>query len=85
MEKEKISKAIKEAIIEVTNLKVESETLSLVEDLEMDSLDYVEVIMKVEQKLDRGIPDEVVFISPGLIRITTVGELIEVVEKYINK
>jgi acyl carrier protein len=50
-----------------------TETASFKDDLDADSLDLVEVVMALEEKLDIAIPEE------DLADITTVGQAADVV------
>ncbi len=53
---EKITEIIRDQL-GLEDAKIERET-SLMKDLEVDSLDAVEVIMKIEDEFDIEIPDE---------------------------
>ena len=54
---EKIVEIIRDQLGLEEDVKIEKET-SLMKDLEVDSLDAVEVIMKIEDEFDIEIPDE---------------------------
>ena len=67
MKKNELSRIIKEAIFE---------------DMAMDSLDFVEVVMEVEKKTGKCIPDEVLNVKP--YHKLTVGELINMLYNYLK-
>jgi len=69
---EEIDKTLKELFAET--LKVEPEKLTpgakLIEDLELDSLDRIEIVSEIEDRFDVQIPDET------LQEITTYGDVV---------
>lgn len=89
MEKNELSRIIKEAIFEkmgefnglnhAARIMDEDE---LDTDMAMDSLDFVEVIMEVEKKTGKCIPDEVLNVKP--YHELTVGELINMLYNYLK-
>lgn len=51
-------------------------------DMAMDSLDFVEVVMEMEKKTGKCIPDEVLNVKPYYK--LTVGELINMLYNYLK-
>lgn len=66
---------IREVAVEILGVEADavSETSSFKDDLGADSLDLVEVVMALEERLDIAIPEE------ELSDIATVGQAIDVV------
>lgn len=89
MERKEVEKVVKEAIFEkmgefnglnhATQIMNEDE---LDTDMAMDSLDFVEVVMEVEKKTGKCIPDEVLNVKP--YHELTVGELINMLYNYLK-
>lgn len=78
MERKEIEKVVKEAIFKFNGLNYAAEINNedgLATDMDIDSLDYVEVVMEMERKTGVCIPDEVLNIKP--YTELTVGELID--------
>lgn len=78
MERKEIEKVVKEAIFKFNGLNYAAEInneYGLATDMDIDSLDYVEVVMEMERKTGVCIPDEVLNIKP--YTELTVGELID--------
>lgn len=80
MERKEIEKVVKEVIFEKMGeftgfnhaAEIDNED-GLATDMAMDSLDFVEVIMEVEKKTGKCIPDEALNVKP--YHELTVGEL----------
>ena len=75
MSRDEVLNVMREAAVEL--LKVDpakvTEEATFAEDLEADSLDVVELVMALEEKLDISIPEE------ELEGIKTVGEALNVI------
>ena len=71
---------LKEIIADVLSIDTNEITMdsSFVEDLGCDSLDFVEIIMGIEEELDIKIPDE------AAENIATVGDAMEEIKKSLN-
>lgn len=72
---------VRDTIIKIIEDKMSASELEddarLVDDLAMDSLDYVEVVIEIEEKFGIRIDDE------KLQPIETIGQLIELVERQL--
>ena len=74
---EKVKKIIAEQLnVEIAEIKPEA---SFIEDLGADSLDTVELVMAFEDEFGIEIPDE------DAEKIKTVGDVINAINKYLNK
>ncbi len=75
MDRDKIFEVLKEAAVEVLGVSPEAVTVEarFKEDLEADSLDLVELVMALEERLDITVPEE------DLGEVTTVGNAFELV------
>lgn len=89
MKKNELSRIIKEAIFEkmgeFNGLNHAAQIMNedyLDTDMAMDSLDFVEVVMEVEKKTGKCIPDEVLNVKP--YHELTVGELINMLYNYLK-
>ena len=89
MERKEVEKVVKETIFEkmgeFTGLNHAAEINNeddLETDMGMDSLDFVEVIMEVEKKSGKCIPDEALGVKP--YHELTVGELINMLDDYLE-
>lgn len=89
MEKNELSRIIKEAIFEkmgeFNGLNHAAQIMNedkLDIDMAMDFLDFVEVIMEVEKKTGKCIPDKVFNVKP--YHELTVGELINMLYNYLK-
>ena len=85
MERKEIEKVVKEAIFKFNGLNYAAEINNedgLATDMDIDSLDYVEVVMEMERKTGVCIPDEVLNIKP--YTELTVGELIDSLYKFFK-
>ncbi len=89
MERKEVEKVVKETIFEkmgeFTGLNHAAEINNeddLETDMGMDSLDFVEVIMEVEKKTGKCIPDEALGVKP--YHELTVGELINMLDDYLE-
>ncbi|MBD3401161.1 MAG: acyl carrier protein [Candidatus Coatesbacteria bacterium] len=80
MTTEDLAKRVKDIIVE--ELSVDSdqvtEDAAFVDDLGADSLDTVELVMKLEEEFDLEIPDE------DAANIRTVGNAIEYLKKNLD-
>lgn len=82
MERKEIEKVVKEVIFEKMGeftgfnhaAEIDNED-GLATDMAMDSFDYAEVVMEVEQKIGKCIPDDVINVKP--YHKLTVGEFID--------
>lgn len=70
---------IRDIVVEQLDIEPEKVTpdASFVEDLGADSLDVVELLMKIEEELDIEIPDE------DAEKITTVADAVEYIETHL--
>lgn len=82
MERKEVEKVVKETIFEkmgeFNGLDHAAQIMNeddLEMDMTMDSLDFVEVVMEVEQKIGKCIPDDVINAKP--YHELTVGEFID--------
>ena len=89
MKKNELSRIIKEAIFEkmgeFNGLNHAAQIMNedyLDTDMAMDSLDFVEVIMEVEKKTGKCIPDEALNVKP--YHELTVGELTGMLYDYLK-
>lgn len=89
MEKDKLLRMIKEVIFEKVgefNGLNHPESITnndeLGADIALDSLDFVEVIMEVEKKTGKCIPDEALNVKP--YHELTVGELTNMLYGYLK-
>lgn len=89
MERKEIEKIVKETIFEkmgeFTGLNHAAEIDNedgLATDMAMDSLDFVEVVMEIEKRTGRCIPDEVLDVKP--YHELTVGELTNMLYDYLK-
>lgn len=89
MEKDKLLRMIKEVIFEKVgefNGLNHPESITnndeLGADMALDSLDFVEVVMEMEKRTGRYIPDEVLDVKP--YRELTVGELTNMLYDYLR-
>ena len=71
---------VKEIIVETINCSQENVTLqaSLKEDLEVDSLDAVELNMALEEAFDLSIPDE------DLMSFMTVKDIVDYIDGHLE-
>jgi acyl carrier protein len=79
MTREELLRTLQEIGAEILGVDAAAitETAQFKDDLEADSLDLVEVVMALEERLDIAIPEE------DLADITTVGQALDVVEGRI--
>lgn len=89
MEKDKLLRMIKEVIFEKVgefNGLNHPESITnndeLGADMALDSLDFVEVVMEVEKKTGKCIPDEALNVKP--YHELTVGELMGMLYDYLK-
>ena len=80
MDREKIFEILKEAAVEVLGVAPEAITpeARFKEDLEADSLDLVELVMALEERLDITVPEE------DLGEVTTVGNAWDLVASKVE-
>ena len=71
---------VKKIIAEELNVKEEKITMeaNLVEDLEADSLDAVEIIVRIEEEFDLQVDDE------AAENVKTVGDLVKCIEANLK-
>ena len=80
MKREEIANQVKEALIDVLGLDEDAkinESDRIIEDLEADSLDYAELVIKLEKTYNVKISDE------QLVGKSTVGDIINFIETII--
>ena len=80
MKREEIVAKVKEALIDVLGLDEDAkinESDRIIEDLEADSLDYAELVIKLEKTYNVKIADE------QLAGKSTVGDIIDFIETII--
>lgn len=88
MEKDKLLRMIKEVIFEKVgefNGLNHPESITnneLGADMALDALDFLEVVMEMEKRTGRYIPDEVLYVKP--YRELTVGELTNMLYDYLK-
>ena len=89
MERKEVEKVVKEAIFEkmgeFNGLDHADQIMNedyLDTDMAVDSLDFVEVVMEVEKKTGKCIPDEALGVKP--YHELTVGELINMLYNYLK-
>lgn len=89
MERKEVEKVVKETIFEkmgeFNGLDHAAQIMNEDEldmDMAMDSFDFAEVIMEVEKKTGRCIPDEVLDVKP--YHELTVGELTNMLYDYLK-
>lgn len=80
MSHEEISKRVKEIIVEELSVDGDqvTEDAAFVDDLGADSLDTVELVMKLEEEFDIEIPDE------DAANIRTVGDAVKYLEEHLD-
>lgn len=80
MTKDEVFAKVQNIIVEELSVKKEQVTLeaNLVEDLEADSLDAVEIIVKLEEEFNLSISDE------DAQGIKTVGDLVNVIAEAVK-
>lgn len=71
---------VKKIIVQELNVAEEKVTMeaSLVEDLEADSLDAVEIIVRIEEEFDLQVDDE------AAENVKTVGDLVKCIEANLK-
>ena len=74
MNRETVLNAVRECAVEVLSVEPDAvvEAASFKEDLDADSLDLVELVMALEEKLDIAVPEE------DLQDLNTVGQAVDV-------
>ena len=81
MNREEIANKVKEALIEVLGLEKDAkikESDRIFEDLEADSLDYAELVIKLEKTYNVKIEDE------QLVGKSTVKDIIDFIEGLVK-
>ena len=89
MERKEVEKVVKEAIFEkmgefngLNHPESITNNDELGADMALDSLDFVEVVMEMEKRTGRYIPDEVLDVKPYCE--LTVGELTNMLYDYLK-
>jgi len=79
MEREQIFGTLREAAVEILGVEADAvvETASFKDDLDADSLDLVELVMALEERLDISVPEE------DLENVKTVGDALDVVSAKV--
>lgn len=80
MNRDDILNAIREASVEVLSVEAAqvTETASFADDLDADSLDLVELVMAIEDRLNVEIGEE------DLSEIRTVGDAVDLVQRAVG-
>lgn len=75
MERNQVLATLREAAVDILGVGPEAvvETASFKDDLDADSLDLVELVMALEERLDISVPEE------DLENVKTVGDALDVV------
>lgn len=81
MSNAELAKRVKDIIVEELSVDGDqvTEDAAFVDDLGADSLDTVELVMKLEEEFDIEIPDE------DAAGIRTVGDAVKYLEKHYDK
>lgn len=81
LNKEALQKEIRSLISEIVEVDEEKITpqANFVEDLGMDSMMALEILASIEKKYKLKIPEE------NLVKITNLGQVVELVGSFINK
>jgi acyl carrier protein len=81
MSNAELAKRVKDIIVEELSVDGDqvTEDAAFVDDLGADSLDTVELVMKLEEEFDIEIPDE------DAAGIRTVGDAVKYLEKHYEK
>ena len=83
MERKEVEKVVKEAIFEkMGEFNGLDHAAQIMNEDKLDSLDFVEVIMEVEKKTGKCIPDEALNVKP--YHELTVGELMGMLCDYLK-
>ena len=79
MDRSHIFNTLREAAVEILGVEADAvvETASFKDDLDADSLDLVELVMALEERLDISVPEE------DLENVKTVGDAIDVVGEKV--
>lgn len=79
MDRDQIFNTLREAAVEILGVEASAvtETASFKDDLDADSLDLVELVMALEERLDISVPEE------DLENVKTVGDAIDVVSAKV--
>lgn len=79
MERDQILNTLREAAVEILGVEADTvvESASFKDDLDADSLDLVELVMALEERLDISVPEE------DLENVKTVGDAIDVVSEKV--
>ena len=83
MTREEIKSAIDKAILELFSVEEEqlAESAKLYEDLDIDSIDTVDLLLSLNQ----GIEQELDFEPEDFRDVQTLGNLIDVIERLLNQ
>ena len=79
MERDQIFSTLRDAAVEILGVEADAvvETASFKDDLDADSLDLVELVMALEERLDISVPEE------DLENVKTVGDAVDVVSEKV--
>ena len=79
MDRSHIFNTLREVAVEILGVEADAvvETASFKDDLDADSLDLVELVMALEERLDISVPEE------DLENVKTVGDAIDVVGEKV--
>ena len=79
MERDQILNTLREAAVEILGVEADAvvESASFKDDLDADSLDLVELVMALEERLDISVPEE------DLENVKTVGDALDVVSEKV--
>ena len=79
MDRDQIVNTLREAAVEILGVEADAvvETASFKDDLDADSLDLVELVMALEERLDISVPEE------DLENVKTVGDAVDVVSEKV--
>lgn len=82
MSKEEITGIVIEAVAEVLNVNASelNENTNPQQDYAADSIDFVEILVSLEEKLDIDFPDNIV----SGTKFDTIGDIIQFVEPFVN-
>ena len=79
MDRDQIFSTLREAAVEILGVEAHAvvESASFKDDLDADSLDLVELVMALEERLDITVPEE------DLENVKTVGDAVDVVSQKV--
>jgi acyl carrier protein len=81
MDRERIEKAVIEIVAEIANERAEQLKMEthFVNDLQLDSLDLMELTMKLEEEFELSVPDE------DGEKLRTIGEVVDYVDEKLKE